>query len=194
MGLLRPGDEGCTHGCGIEHYVCSVIAESEFLCNILALGKYIRYISTMQADAISKIREFNRFYTGLIGVTNNHILESPYSLTEVRVMFEIYQNPDITARQIKEIVQVDEGYLSRLIAKLVKQKIVIKTKSKKDSRVFSLGLSKNGEKIFLGLNQKSSDAIAKMIAHLNKAEKKELVEHLSKIKFLITKHSSGSLE
>lgn len=148
----------------------------------------------MQIDTVSKIREFNRFYTGLLGVTNNHILESPYSLTEVRVMFEIYHNPDITARQIKKIVQVDEGYLSRLITKLVKQKIVIKTKSKKDSRVFSLGLSKNGERIFLNLNQKSSDAIAKTIAHLSKGEQEELVEHLSKIKLLITKNSSGGLE
>jgi len=151
------------------------------------------YIWVMQKDVVNKIREFNRFYTSIIGATNNHILESPYSLSEVRVMFEIFNCPNITAREIKEIVQVDEGYLSRLIAKLAKQNIVTRVKSEKDSRASTLTLSKKGKEIFLKLNKRSSDVVSEIIQHLDKTEQKELILLFSKIKMLLTKnkHTNG---
>lgn len=140
----------------------------------------------MQKDTIDKIRTFNRFYTGIIGVINDHILDSPYSLSEVRVMFEIHHNPNITARQIRDILQVDEGYLSRLIAKLERQNIIRKTKSSADKRITSLTLAKNGEAIFLKLNERSSENISDVFGHLNKKEQKELTEHFERIKTLLT--------
>ena len=141
----------------------------------------------MKKDIIGKVRDFNRFYTGVIGVTNDHILESPYSLAEVRVMFEIYNDPKITARQIKEIIQVDEGYLSRLIAKLVNQNIISKVKSKEDNRISRLTLTKNGQDIFLQLNQRSNEAASDVIQHLNKSEQAELILLFETIKQLLTK-------
>ncbi|HEY4289177.1 MAG TPA: MarR family winged helix-turn-helix transcriptional regulator [Puia sp.] len=141
----------------------------------------------MEDDVINKIRAFNRFYTEVIGVTNNHILESNYSLTEVRTMYEIYHNPGITAREIKEILKMDEGYLSHLIAKLVKKNIIKRTQTKGDNRIFSLALTQTGENTFLKLNQLSSDAVAKTIQHLTKSEQIELIQSLDKIKKLITK-------
>ena len=145
----------------------------------------------MTNDTINSLREFNRFYTKIIGVINNHILESKYSLTEVRVMFEIYHNSQITARQIKEIVEVDEGYLSRIIKKLVKQHIIKREKSKTDSRISTLELSKFGEETFLILNQNSSDSIAKLIRHLNLNEQAELIANFQKIKTLLTKQDKN---
>jgi len=144
----------------------------------------------MKTDVINKIREFNRFYTGVIGVTNNYILESDYSLTEVRAMYEIYHNPNITARQLKEILKIDEGYLSRLIAKLVKKNIIKRTQTKDDNRIFSLILTQTGENTFLQLNQCSSDAVAETIQHLTKSEQTELIYLLDNIKKLITNSKS----
>jgi len=141
----------------------------------------------MEKDIVVKIREFNRFYTNIIGLMNKHILESNYSLTEVRTMYEIYHNPNIRARQLKESLQVDEGYLSRLLSKLVKQKIIVKKKSKNDSRIYSLTLTKKGEEIFLLLNQRSSDTISKIIQHLNKKEQEEVKLHVIKLQTLLTK-------
>lgn len=141
----------------------------------------------MKNNIIQTIREFNRFYTKIIGITNNHILNSKYSLTEVRVMFEIYHNPEITAREIKNIIEVDEGYLSRLIKKLEKQDIVEKEKDKSDSRVSTLKLSKNGKNIFLKLNQKSSEGVEELIGHLNLEEQEKLMKHFQEIKVLLTK-------
>ncbi|EZH71398.1 hypothetical protein ATO12_07795 [Aquimarina atlantica] len=138
-------------------------------------------------NIVNKIRRFNRFYTRVIGVINNHILESQYSLSEVRVMYEIYHNPKITARQIKEIIEVDEGYLSRLIKKLVKLNIINKIKSQDDYRISYLNLTENGKKIFLTLNQRSSDAISEIIQHLNQKEQEELILLYEKIEILLTK-------
>jgi DNA-binding MarR family transcriptional regulator len=140
----------------------------------------------MESEIVAKIREFNRFYTNIIGLLNNHILESNYSLTEVRTMYEIYHNPNIRARQIKETLQVDEGYLSRLLSKLVKQKIIIKEKSENDSRIYSLTLTEKGKEIFLQLNQRSSDTISKMIQHLDKKEQEELIQHIKKLQYLLS--------
>lgn len=141
----------------------------------------------MAKEVIEKIREFNRFYTSIIGVTNNHILQSNYSLTEVRVMFEAYYTPGVTARQLTNILQIDEGYLSRLIAKLVKQKIVLKKQSKEDKRIYALELSEKGRQLFTDLNKRSSEAIASLIEHLTTEERQELVRLQNSIKTLLTK-------
>jgi len=142
----------------------------------------------MNKNIVSKIREFNRFYTSITGVINNHILESDYSLTEVRILFEIYHNPTITARKIMETIQVDEGYLSRLISRLIKRKIIIRKKLKEDGRVYSLGLSAKGEKIFMQLSQRSSDNVSETIAHLTKDEQKELINLMERVKKLLIKN------
>ncbi|MDR6944238.1 MarR family winged helix-turn-helix transcriptional regulator [Mucilaginibacter pocheonensis] len=115
------------------------------------------------------------------------ILESEYSLTEVRAMYEIYHQPNITARQIKEILKVDEGYLSRLIAKLVKKDIINRIKSEENNRIFSLSLTETGEKTFLQLDQRSSEAAAEIIGHLDKGEQIELIQLLAKVKQLLIK-------
>ena len=141
----------------------------------------------MATDIVKKVREFNRFYTSIIGITNNHILQSEYSLTEVRVMFETYNNPGITARQLMKIIRVDEGYLSRLIAKLVKQKILSKKRSKEDNRNYSLELSSSGKKIFLRLDERSSYAVSQLVSHLTKVEQSQLIQLLDGVRTLLTK-------
>ncbi len=137
--------------------------------------------------AIRKIRAFNRYYTNVIGVVDRHILHSEYSLTEARILYEIYNNSDFTVRKIKNILQVDEGYLSRTIDKLIKQGLVIKKQSLMDRRVYNLSLSKRGEREFLKLNQKSEESVAEMMDHLSPDEVIQLVLIMDKISELLTK-------
>ncbi|HXL56601.1 MAG TPA: helix-turn-helix domain-containing protein, partial [Chitinophagaceae bacterium] len=99
---------------------------------------------TTREKIIGEIRAFNRFYTNIIGVLVNHILNTDYSLTEARILFEIYNNDNCTARTIKNIIKIDEGYLSRIIDKLVKQKLIKKQQSKLDGRVYILILTSFG--------------------------------------------------
>lgn len=141
----------------------------------------------MSKVTIEKIKEFNRFYTSIIGVTNNHILQSDFSLTEARVMFETDKNPGITARQLKEILQVDEGYLSRIVTKLVNQKILVKRQSKEDKRIFALQLSERGKQIFTKLDQRSNEDVEKLIQPLSSQEQEKLCKLLSAVKTLLKK-------
>ena len=138
---------------------------------------------------IRKIRAFNRYYTNIIGVVDRHILSSKYSLTEVRILYEIYNNSGFNVRKIKNILQIDEGYLSRTIDKLINQGLVKKKQSLEDRRVYNLSLSKSGERVFLKLNQKSEESVAKMIGHLTPDEVIKLVSSMEEIKEFLTKKS-----
>lgn len=139
------------------------------------------------SKAIKEIRAFNRFYTNILGVIDRHILHSPYSLTEARVLFEIFHNSNCTARKIKNILQVDEGYLSRTIDKLIKQGLITREQSQSDGRVFFLSLSKKGEKEFLKLDQESEVSVGSMIDHLSADEVSEIVFIIRRIRELLTK-------
>lgn len=141
----------------------------------------------MADGVVDKIRAFNRFYTSFIGLTNQHILRSEFSLTELRVMFEANHNPGVTARQLKTELRIDEGYLSRLISKLVKKNILSKNPLKEDKRAHRLQLTPKGKKIFQTLNKRSSENIAALIKHLNDPEKKKLLAHLNSAWTLLTK-------
>ncbi len=142
----------------------------------------------MEQNILQRIREFNRFYTTIIGVTNNHILNSDYSLTEVRTMFEVDNSPGITARQIQRILRLDEGYLSRLISKLSRKKLISKQQLATDKRVFILELTEEGKTILSDLHQRSSGEVAALIEHLNNEEQKELIVHFTRVKELLTKN------
>ena len=149
----------------------------------------IRYIldHMRNSKVIREIRTFNRYYTNIIGVVDKHILNSAYSLTEVRILFEIYHNLNSSARLIKNFLQVDEGYLSRTLDKLVKQGLILRKQSENDGRSFILSLTKKGEKEFLTLNERSEAAIELMIKHLSLDELSELVSIICRIQELLKK-------
>lgn len=63
----------------------------------------------------SKIRSFNRFYTAHLDILSQHYLDSDYSLTEVRILYEISENKIITAQKLTEILNLDKGYVSRIL-------------------------------------------------------------------------------
>lgn len=71
-------------------------------------------------DIITEIRGFNRFYTNILGLLEQHILDSGYSLTEARVIFEISKTKHCTANQLCSILEIDRSYMSRIITKFEK--------------------------------------------------------------------------
>lgn len=137
------------------------------------------------ARAVAAIRAFNRFYTNVIGVVDRHILESPYSLTEVRILWEIDHAPATNARAICTKLSVDEGYLSRTINRLVEKGLVRKRRSRADARVYELSLSAKGRKVFSRLNDKAGEEIAGLIESLAAKEVRELVTHMERIREIL---------
>jgi DNA-binding MarR family transcriptional regulator len=127
---------------------------------------------------IQDIREFNRFYTRLIGLLDGHLLDSEFSLAEARILYEIYAGKQISATQIVSTLSMDKGYVSRILKKFEKRGLVIKENFSTDARVSLLALSEKGLKVFHTLNRASNDQVDALITPLAIARQKELVMHM----------------
>jgi len=141
----------------------------------------------MKKELVNTLRDFNRFYTTVLGVVNNHILESDYSLTEARIIYEVNEQEGITARAIKEKLQIDEGYMSRMVAKLVKQGILKKNQSKVDKRIFGLALTAKGRQIAADINRQSDEQVKSLVMHLDTKEREQLAGLIIQVKQLLEK-------
>ena len=144
----------------------------------------------MNNKHIKEIRVFNRFYTTIIGLLDNHILNSKYSLPEVRVMFELYNNPDLTASDIISIIGIDKGYLSRILGKLEKYKLIKKNVFASDKRAVTLHLTKSGEIEFEKLNAASESQIREIFRHLTDADIEKVVQNMREIQTLLARKNN----
>lgn len=138
-------------------------------------------------DLIRRMRSFNRFYTNIIGVVNRHILDSPHSLTEARVLYEISNIKDCSAKKIRENVDIDEGYLSRIIGRFIKKGLVRKGRSENDRRTRIIFLTDKGKKEFSRLDAGSSKSVHRVVEKLSRKEREELVGLMERIRELLTK-------
>jgi DNA-binding MarR family transcriptional regulator len=138
------------------------------------------------ASRIEQIREFNRFYTSILGLLNDRLLESPVSLTEARVLFEIKERPHCKAGDIMTLLRMDRGYLSRLINKLEKQGWVSRESSQTDRRVRTLSLTRAGRKLMEELERRSRRQVESMLAPLTVEEENELLQAMERIKALLS--------
>lgn len=135
----------------------------------------------MKADNIQNIRAFNRFYTDLIGLLNQHLLNSPYSLAEARIIYEIYNGQSVKASQIMEAMHIDKSYLSRLIKKLEKDHIITKQPSAHDARATQISLTEKGLQVFETLNRSSDQQIMELITPLTNEQSDQLSLHMNAI-------------
>lgn len=136
---------------------------------------------------INQIRNFNRFYTSIIGVLDQHMYQTPYSLSEARILFEINERSICTARQIKETIKMDEGYLSRIIEKFVNSRLIKKKQSEKDARVYNLSLTTKGRKIFSKLNAASDREVTKLTKGVSSKDLDTLIKNMEHIMITLSK-------
>jgi len=141
----------------------------------------------MSAEAIRGMRAFNRYYTNLIGVLDRHILHSPWSLTEVRILYEISRDEGTNARRLKRTLSVDEGYLSRTIERLAADGMVRRSRSASDGRVIRLRLSPRGRKEMEKLEAAAAAEIQSILDPLSKEEVSEVVSCMRRIEALLGK-------
>lgn len=137
------------------------------------------------ARLIGRMRSFNRFYTGLIGLLDRHFLESPYSHTEVRVLYEIRHTPDCSAKKIKAAMDIDAGYLSRIIEAFIKRGILRKSSSAQDGRLHIIELTRKGAETFARLDKGSDRSIAEILEKLSEGEREELASLMERIREIL---------
>ena len=139
----------------------------------------------MAKHHIKDIRAFNRFYTDVAGLVDQHILNSRYSLPEVRVLYEMYYTGASTANEIISIIHIDKGYLSRILLKFEKEKLISKKRSAKDARAILLSLTVKGRDEFEKLDIAAHNQVKEILSQLPKEKHDELVFHMNEIKKIL---------
>jgi DNA-binding MarR family transcriptional regulator/GNAT superfamily N-acetyltransferase len=137
------------------------------------------------AARIEAVRRFSRFYTRQIGVLREDLLGSPYSLTEGRVIYELAHHEETTATQLGQELDLDAGYMSRILRSLRRRGLVAKRRSEADRRQQLLALTEEGQAAFAELNAGSRNQIEGMLSELSEAEQAQLVESMGTIERLL---------
>src|SRR5258705_12645167 len=102
----------------------------------------------MTGDIVEAVRSFNRFYTRQIGLLHHGYLKSPFSLTEVRVLYELAHRAKPTAGELSKELGVDPGYLSRILMHFEKRGLIRRKPSQIDGRQNHLLLTQKGRQAF----------------------------------------------
>ncbi len=134
---------------------------------------------------VDAVRGFNRFYTQKIGVLGEGLLESPFSLTEARLLYELAQRERATASGLCRDLGLDAGYVSRMLRRFEKQRLIQRTRSASDGRQSFLALTPAGREAFGGLNRRSRDEVAALLKPLGASEQERLVAAMAGIKQLL---------
>jgi DNA-binding MarR family transcriptional regulator/GNAT superfamily N-acetyltransferase len=157
------------------------------------------------APGVESVRRFNRFYTKQIGVLNDHILKSQFSLAEARVIYELAQREQATATDLGAELGLDAGYLSRLLADFKKRGLIARKPSETDGRQSFIRLTEKGRKAFAELNAHSHREIETLIGRLPPAGRRRLVEAMrvieealgarpeQKVPYIIRQHQPGDM-
>jgi DNA-binding MarR family transcriptional regulator/N-acetylglutamate synthase-like GNAT family acetyltransferase len=132
-----------------------------------------------QVDAV---RAFNRFYTRRIGLLREGLLDTPYSLTQARVIYELAQHPGVSSTALGEALGLDAGYLSRLIARFERAGLVARRQAAGDARVRELALTAKGRRTFQRLDSRSAAEVEAQLAGLSDDARAGLVGAMQTIR------------
>lgn len=136
----------------------------------------------MDDTIISDVRAFNRFYTRQIGVLDEHMVQSPFSLAEGRVLYEIASRGHTTASNLVKALNLDPAYLSRILRKFVTQDLTSLSPSHDDRRSNQVALTREGDEAMAELDAASAAAVANLLAPLGETQRTALVSAMRTIR------------
>ena len=131
------------------------------------------------------VRGFNRFYTHQIGVLQEHLLQSDYSLTEIRVMYELSTQGDLTSADLCQMLGLDAGYLSRLTSGFEKKGLIQKVRCVTDARAVQLHLTDLGRAVLAPLEQQTQDEVIALLDSLPETQQQQLTAAMKRIQALL---------
>ena len=141
-------------------------------------------------DQVMELRGFNRLYTEILGILQNKVYESDYSLSETRILYEISKGEHSVASELCKAIHVDPGYMSRIIKKFEKQELVERIQGI-DARNMEIRLTPKGQKLFHTLEQRANSQISDLLEKLGEQEREELVRSVAKVKKYLMKATSS---
>ena len=148
-------------------------------------------MSAPSATQVQALRAFNRFYTRQIGVLDPY-LGDRFSLTEVRVLYELAHRQEPTAVKIGRELGLDAGYLSRMLARFQRQGWLSRKASPGDGRQILLTLTKAGLAVFEPLQERSREAAAALLATMSATHRRQLLGAMATIEHMLEPHADGA--
>jgi DNA-binding MarR family transcriptional regulator/N-acetylglutamate synthase-like GNAT family acetyltransferase len=154
---------------------------------------------------VDAVRSFNRFYTRQIGVLREGLLGSPFTLTEVRILYELAHREQPTAAELGRDLGLDAGYLSRTLRSFERRGLIVKARSATDGRQSLLSLTARGRRAFAPLNARAHGEVAAMLARLAAADRDRLIGAMHaietvlggrpepKVSYLLRPHRAGDM-
>jgi DNA-binding MarR family transcriptional regulator/GNAT superfamily N-acetyltransferase len=140
---------------------------------------------------VALVRAFNRDYTRRIGLLREALHESPYSLTEARVMYEIAHRPDVSAAELAADLDLDRGYLSRILKRFTQQKLLVQAASTADGRRRNLNLTSAGKRSFAELDRQSQQQVIAMLSALEPARRQVVVSAMQSMQLAFNGRSAN---
>lgn len=146
----------------------------------------------MNKQSISDIRQFNRFYTKILGLFNDQILETNYTLTEARVLFEISERTECIANNLVQELRIDRSYMSRILRKFEREELIEKKTSLTDSRKTFLSLTQKGKEVLDNIHSQSDEQIEQLLDGLTDRDVNEICKAMALIQEKLSKAKMNS--
>jgi DNA-binding MarR family transcriptional regulator/GNAT superfamily N-acetyltransferase len=131
------------------------------------------------------VRRFNRFYTRQLGLLQGGLLQTPFTLTDARVLYEVAQRAAITASELGAELGLDAGYMSRVVGGLKKRGLLRRARSAEDGRSYLLSLTKRGQAAFGQLDDAARNQMETMLGGLASVDQDRLVRAMQTIEVLL---------
>jgi DNA-binding MarR family transcriptional regulator/GNAT superfamily N-acetyltransferase len=141
--------------------------------------------TAVPADCVAAVRRFNRFYTQQIGVLHEGLAHSPFSLTETRVLYELARRDKPTAAELCADLELDAGYLSRILAGYKRRGLIERERSGSDGRESLLTLTRQGHQTLAPLEERTRADIGAMLGRLASADQMRLLDAMTTIERLL---------
>jgi DNA-binding MarR family transcriptional regulator/GNAT superfamily N-acetyltransferase len=146
-----------------------------------------------EPDTIAAVRRFNRLYTRQIGVLRRNYLDSPYSLGEMRVLYELAIGAR-TATAIVRALDLDAAYVSRVLRQFEKKALISRKPSKDDARQSDIALTAAGRKLYAPFERKSQEKVADILAKLAPSEQARLTKAMGEIEMLLEERREAAAQ
>ncbi len=141
--------------------------------------------ATAPEPSIAAIRRFNRFYTARIGVLQEGLLATPFSLTESRLLYEFAHREHATATELSRDLGLDAGYLSRLLRGFKERGLIKSAPAPHEARHLQLRITPAGRRAFAPLDTRTQSEITRLLAGLTDAEQRDLLQSMARIEQLL---------
>lgn len=136
-------------------------------------------------ECIAAVRAFSRFYTRTLGLLEDGLLDTSFSLTEVRVIYEAAQQNELDVAELREVLGLDAGYLSRVLSRLSSKEVLTRERSKADRRRQVVRLTDYGRRLFAVFNQRANQQVADLIEGIGPDGRRRLTGALRAVEDLL---------